>query len=246
MRVVTAFCLAMAPFALAHAQLEVIGDAPKAPDEAALRVQSAQLETDFNAAQAKAARSGDDKMSCDQIHAELVTTIQSPGFQQFLSQQQAAIAGLAGSTGLASVAGLGSVASLLGGSAGGAGAAAGPSSAAVAQPAGADAAAKKAGLFKKLGSFGQVAGAAASGLGGVGHGVGNAAGTAAGVAAGPPLHAVPAGLDAAALQGTVASAMQVAQAAVASPDVMRAAHLGQLADSKGCKFQMDNPLVPTH
>ena len=306
MRVVIAFSLILAPLALAHAQLEVIGDAPPPVDQAALQAQGAKLENDFNAAQAKAARKGDDKMTCDQIHAELVTTMQSPGFQQFLVQQHAAIQSMAASTGLAGVAGLGSVASLLGGSVG-AGAAVNPTPAAGTQAAaaGGDAAAKKTGLFKKLGSFGQLAGAAASGLGGVGHGVGSAAGTvetvagaaqvagaagasgnttgevaaaanaanvvggggntgvatAAAVAnsaaavsnvrgaqsAGTPHTAAP-NVNAAAFQGLSANgaqaALQVGQAAVNSPEVMRAAHLGQVADSKGCKFQMDNPLTP--
>ena len=106
MRVVAAVCLILAPLALAHAQLEVLGDAPPPPDEAALRAQAAKLEEDFNAAQARAARSGDDKISCDDIHAELVTLVQSPGFQQVISQQQSALASLIGSSGLAGIAGL--------------------------------------------------------------------------------------------------------------------------------------------
>jgi hypothetical protein len=303
MRAVTAFCLVMAPIALVHAQLEVIGDSPPSGDQAALQAQGAKLQTDFNAAQAKATRKGDDKMTCDQIHADLVTTMQSPGFQQFLVQQQSALSSISASTGLSSFAVLIGMQSLLTQGAVGSGAAA-----SAAQPASGDAAAKKTGLFKKLGSFGQIAGAAASGLGGVGHGVGSAAGTvetvagaaqvagaagtagnttgevaaaanaanvlnggnagtaaAAGVAnsaaavsnvhaaqsAGSP-HASAAAApsyNAAASQALSANAMQAAlqvgQAAVNSPDVMRASHLGQLADSKGCKFQMDGTLL-TH
>jgi hypothetical protein len=196
MRVVIAFCLVMAPFALVHAQLEVIGDAPPPLDEAALRAQLEQIETDFNAAQAKAARSGDDKMSCDQIHAELVTVIQSPGFQQVVRQQQAAMAGLAGSSGFAGLLGM---------------------------------------AGKSLGSFGQVAAAAASS---VGNAIG-AAGTAQGAGA-----AVKAPPTQAGLAGAAQGALQVAQAAINSPEAMRAAHLGQLAESKGCKFQIENPLAP--
>jgi hypothetical protein len=301
MRVILGFCLAVAPIALVHAQLEVIGDTPPPADQAALQAQGAKLQTDFNAAQAKAARKGDDKMTCDQIHAELVTTLQSPGFQQFVVQQQAALSTLASSTGLTSFGVLAGMQSLL------AQGALSSGSAPAAQPAGGDAGAKKVSLFKKLSSFGQVAGAAASGLGGVGHGVGSAAGTvetvagaaqvagaagasgnttgevaaaanaanvvggggnagvaaAAGVAnsaaavsnvhaaqsAGAP-HAAAAtpNVSAAAYQGLSANgaqaALQVGQAAVNSPDVMRAAHLGQLADSKGCKFQIDNSLTP--
>jgi hypothetical protein len=301
MRVVIAFCLLIAPVALVHAQLEVIGDTPPSPDQAALQAQGAKLQTDFNAAQAKAARKGDDKMTCDQIHAELVTTMQSPGFQQFLVQQQGALSSISASTGLTSFAILSGMQSLLAEGALGSGAAATPSA-----PAAGDAAAKKTGLFKKLGSFGQLAGAAASGLGGVGHGVGGVAGTvetvagaaqvagaagtagnttgevaaaanaanvlgsgntgtatAAGVAnsaaavsnvhaaqsAGTPhAAAAPSYKAPAAAQGLSANAaqaaLQVGQAAVNSPDAMRAAHLGQLADSKGCKFQMDNTLAP--
>jgi hypothetical protein len=296
MRAVIAFCLVIAPIALVHAQLEVIGDAPPPADQAALQTQSAKLQTDFNAAQAKAARKGDDKMTCDQIHAELVTTMQSPGFQQFLVQQQGALSSISASTGLTSFATLIGMQSLLAEGALGSGATA-------TQPAGGEAAAKKTGLFKKLGSFGQLAGAAASGLGGVGHGVGSAAGTvetvagaaqvagaagtsgnttgevaaaanaanvlgggntgtatAAGVAnsaaavshvhaaqsAGTP-HAAATSVNPVAFQGysatTVQAALQVGQAAVSSPDVMRAAHLGQLADSKGCKFQIDSTLA---
>ena len=298
MRVVIALCFAMAPVALVHAQLEVIGDTPPPADQAALQAQGAKLQTDYNAAQAKAARKGDDKMTCDQIHSDLVTTMQSPGFQQFLVQEQAALSSISASTGLTSFGVLAGMQSLLAQGALGTGAAATAS--------GPDAAAKKTGLFKKLGSFGQVAGAAASGLGGVGHGVGTAAGTvetvagaaqvagaagasgnttgevaaaanaanrlgsgntgtatAAAVAnsaaavsnveaaqsAGKP-HAAAAtpNVSAVAYQGLSASgaqaALQVGQAAVNSPDVMRAAHLGQLADSKGCKFQLDNPLTP--
>jgi hypothetical protein len=197
MRVVIAFCLVMAPFALVHAQLEVIGDAPPPVDEAALRAQLEQIETDFNAAQAKAARSGDDKMSCDQIHAELVTVIQSPGFQQVVRQQQAAMAGLAGSSGLAGLLGM---------------------------------------AGKSLGSFGQVAAAAASS-------VGNAIG-AAGTAQGAGAAAAKATPTQAGLAGAAQSGLQVAQAAINSPEAMRAAHLGQLAESKGCKFQIENPLAP--
>jgi hypothetical protein len=298
MRAVIAFCLVIAPVALVHAQLEVVGDTPPAPDQA-FQAQGAKLQTDFNAAQTKAARKGDDKMSCDQIHGELVTTMQSPGFQQFLVQQQGALSSISASTGLTSFAILIGMQSLLAEGALGSGAAATPSGPA-------EAAAKKTGLFKKLGSFGQLAGAAASGLGGVGHGVGGAAGTvetvagaaqvagaagtagnttgevaaaanaanvlgggnagaatAAGVAnsaaavsnvhaaqsAGTPhAAAAPAYKAPAAVQGLSANgaqaALQVGQAAVNSPEAMRASHLGQLADSKGCKFQMDNPLAP--
>jgi hypothetical protein len=302
MRVVIAFFLALAPVALVHAQLEVVGDTPPPADQAALQAQGAKLQTDFNAAQAKAARKGDDKMSCDQIHAELVTTMQSPGFQQFLLQQQGALSSISASTGLTTFAILGGMQALLTEGALGSGAAATPSA-----PAAGDAATKKTGLFKKLGSFGQLAGAAASGLGGVGHGVGSAAGTvetvagaaqvagaagttgnttgevaaaanaanvlgggnagtatAAGVAnsaaavsnvhaaqsAGTPhaTAAVAPSYKAPAYQGLSATgaqaALQVGQAAVNSPDAMRASRLGQLADSKGCKFQMDNPLAP--
>ena len=297
MRVVIAFFLAMAPVALVHAQLEVIGDSPPPADQAALHAQGAKLQTDFNAAQAKATRKGDDKMTCDQVHSELVTTMQSPGFQQFLVQQQGALSSISASTGLTSFGVLIGMQSLLTEGAVGAGAATTTS---------APAAEKKTGMFKKLGSFGQLAGAAASGLGGVGHGVGSAAGTvetvagaaqvagaagtagnttgevaaaanaanvlnggnagtaaAAGVAnsaaavsnvhaaqsAGTPHTAAAApSYNASAYQGLSANAaqaaLQVGQAAVNSPDVMRAAHLGQLADQKGCKFQMDNTLTP--
>src|SRR5262249_21422076 len=99
MRVILGFCLAIAPLALVHAQLECVGDTPPPADQSALQAQGAKLQTDFNAAQAKAARKGDDKMTCDQIHAELVTTMQSPGFQQFLVQQQGALSSISASTG---------------------------------------------------------------------------------------------------------------------------------------------------
>jgi len=299
MRVVIALCFAMAPVALVHAQLEVIGDTPPPADQAALQAQGAKLQTDYNAAQAKAARKGDDKMTCDQIHSDLVTTMQSPGFQQFLVQEQAALSSISASTGLTSFGALMGMQSLLAeGALGGGAAATTPAS----QPAAAE---KKTGMFKKLGSFGQLAGAAASGLGGVGHGVGSAAGTvetvagaaqvagaagasgnttgevaaaanvanrvsgggntgvaaAAGVAnsaaavsnvhasqsAGTPHTAAPS-VNPSVYQGMTANAaqaaLQVGQAAVNSPDAMRAAHLGQLADQKGCKFQMDSPLTP--
>jgi len=195
MRIVIAFFLAIAPVALVHAQLEVIGDAPT-PDAAAFKAQAERLEADFKAAQAKAARSGDDKMSCDDIHAELVTVIQSPGFQQVVRQQQAATAGLMSSTGLAGLLGM---------------------------------------AGKSLGSFGQMAAAAASG---VGQAIG-AAGTAQQAGAAVKETATQAGAA-----GVAQGALQVAQAAIDSPEAMRAAHLGQLAESKGCKFQMENPLAP--
>jgi hypothetical protein len=108
---------------------------------------------------------------------------------------------------------------------------------------------------------GEVAAAAnaANRLGGGNAGTATAAGVANSAAAVSNVHAAQSAgtphaaaattnVNPAAYQGLSANsaqaALQVGQAAVNSPDAMRAAHLGQLADQKGCKFQMDNPLTP--
>ena len=228
MRVVIAFTVLCAPLALAQA-----------PDEAALRAAGAQLEASYKAAQTQSSRNGDENMSCEQIQAELMTVIQSPGFQQVAGQQSTALAGLAN----------GAVA---------------PTAAAAGEEAAAAAGAgKKAGggFFKKLGGLGQAAGAAAGAagaLGGTGRGLGGAAGavsaanavTAAGAAENavaaanasgttdlPP--GVTAGaVDAAALQasGVAQGTIQVAHTAVSSPEFMRGARLVELGEKKGCNL----------